>query len=86
MNCVDNSHDHRGHGPYRVTTKDRRARSSLKSHFVTPQYEQLLLTQDRHSDVWEDGRENVVYLNERAKEVLDRFPLGLCEVQEAARL
>jgi hypothetical protein len=21
MNCLDNSHDHRGHGPYRVTTK-----------------------------------------------------------------
>ena len=31
MNCVDNSHDHRGHGPYSVTTKERRARSSLKS-------------------------------------------------------
>jgi hypothetical protein len=35
MNCLDNSHDHRGHGPNRVTTKDRRARSSSKSLNVT---------------------------------------------------
>ena len=33
MNCVDNSHDHRGHGPNRVTTRGQRARSSLKSRF-----------------------------------------------------
>ena len=31
MNCFDNSHDHRGHGPFHVTAKDRRARSSSKS-------------------------------------------------------
>jgi hypothetical protein len=31
MNCLDNSHDHRGHGPYRVTTQGTRARSSSMS-------------------------------------------------------
>jgi hypothetical protein len=31
MNCLDNSHDHRGHGPDRVTTQGTRARSSSKS-------------------------------------------------------
>jgi hypothetical protein len=31
MNCLDNSHDHRGHGPYSVTTQAPRARSSSKS-------------------------------------------------------
>lgn len=39
MNCFDNSHDHRGHGPYRVTAQGRRARSSSKSH-----YDELLHT------------------------------------------
>lgn len=34
MNCVDNSHDHRGHGPYRVTATARRARSSSKSQIA----------------------------------------------------
>jgi len=34
MNCLDNSHDHRGHGPYRVTTQGTRARSSSKSPFI----------------------------------------------------
>ena len=34
MNCLDNSHDHRGHGPYRVTTQGPRARSSSKSRFT----------------------------------------------------
>lgn len=31
MNCLDNSHDHRGHGPDHVTTQGTRARSSSKS-------------------------------------------------------
>jgi hypothetical protein len=34
MNCLDNSHDHRGHGPYPVTTQGTRARSSSKSQIV----------------------------------------------------
>ncbi len=34
MNCLDNSHDHRGHGPYRVTTQGTRARSSSKSRMT----------------------------------------------------
>ena len=31
MNCVDNSHDHRGHGPREVTTQDPVARLTSKS-------------------------------------------------------
>src|SRR4051794_25529120 len=33
MNCVDNSHDHRGHGPYRVTTRSPPARSNSMSPY-----------------------------------------------------
>ena len=29
MTCLDNSHDHRGHGPRRITTLDPAARLSL---------------------------------------------------------
>src|SRR5215213_2754732 len=34
MNCLDNSHDHRGHGPYRVTTRSPPARSNSMSRFL----------------------------------------------------
>ena len=36
MNCLDNSHDHRGHGPRRVTTQDHRARPSSMSRLCPP--------------------------------------------------
>ena len=35
MNCLDNSHDHRGHGPRRVTTQDPRARSTSMSRLTS---------------------------------------------------
>jgi hypothetical protein len=49
MNCLDNSHDHRGHGPYRVTTQGTRARSSSKSPEVTGQEVVITEPSGKHS-------------------------------------